>query len=95
MLLEAGDASTFFAFIVKGVLEVWVQRVDLREQLVRELRAGDYFNGRNPITIDGQPVVRNGYRAEFLAITPRGLEIVPPGTSVASRTGTPNAVAMS
>ena len=41
--------------------------------------AGDYFLERNPVTIDGKPSRRSAYRAEFLAITPTGLQTVEGG----------------
>ncbi len=44
--------------------------------------AGEFFLDRNPVTIDGKPVSRSSYRSEFLAITPRGLQALEPGTQV-------------
>ena len=39
--------------------------------------AREFFADRNPMTIDGQDVERSAFRAEFLEITPRGLQVVP------------------
>jgi hypothetical protein len=44
--------------------------------------AGKFFRDRNPVTIDGSPMSRSDFRAEFLAITPRGLQSFETGAVV-------------
>jgi hypothetical protein len=52
------------------------------EQARLKQAAGDFFLARNPVTIDGTPANRSAYRAEFLDITPRGLQTMDAGARV-------------
>ena len=52
------------------------------EQAAIMQTAGEFFASRNPVTIDGVEVQRSGYRAEFLDITPIGLQAMPSGAQV-------------
>ena len=52
------------------------------EQAQLKAAAGEFFATRNPVTIDGLAVQRADFRAEFLDITPRGLQVTEPGSPV-------------
>lgn len=52
------------------------------EQKKLKTAAGEFFATRNPVTIDGQRVQRVDFRAEFLDITTRGLQVSEPGSPV-------------
>ena len=41
-LMQSGETSTFFSFVVKGNLEVWGKGLDNKETLIQELKAGEY-----------------------------------------------------
>jgi len=44
--------------------------------------AGEFFAARNPVAIDGRVAQRVDFRAEFLDITTRGLQVTEPGSPV-------------
>jgi hypothetical protein len=52
------------------------------EQVQLKEAAGEFFLERNPVLIEGRPVRRSTYRAEFLGITPQGLRALDPGAPV-------------
>jgi hypothetical protein len=73
---------------VRDLMEWTQDNPDVQRQLTEDEQArlkqaaGDFFLGRNPVTIDGSPATRSAYRAEFLDITPRGLQTREPGSPV-------------
>ena len=52
------------------------------EQEQLEIKAGEFFASRNPLSIEGVPAERSSYRAEFLEITPTGLQTRVSGAEV-------------
>lgn len=70
-------------------LMVWTEkapdvqrRLDEADQARVVSAAASFFLAKNPVTIDGETVQRSSFRAEFLEITPRGLQVVAPDTSL-------------